>query len=197
MSLSRLDRQLEFLMHIDRLKGVIRQSPLIDEPRRENSAEHSWHLGMYAVVLAEYAEGRVDVSRVVRMLLIHDIVEIDSGDTPLHSDHNPIDQFKRERQAALRIFGLLPPEQAHELRILWEEFEEGESVDAQFAKALDRMQPLIHNVATGGGTWVDAKVSEFQVEQRYGPPIRRGAARLWECALKMVRQHFAAAKPTG
>jgi putative hydrolase of HD superfamily len=191
MTLSRLDRQLDFLRHIDRLKTVIRQSPLIDQSRRENSAEHSWHLGMYALVLAEYAEGSVDVARVVRMVLIHDIVEIDAGDTPLNLPHDAAEQAAREHCAALRIFGLLPPEQAQEFRSLWEEFEAAVSVDARFAKALDRLQPLVHNVATGGGTWVPPRVTEIQVEQRYGVPIKRGAPCLWEHALEMVRQHFA------
>jgi putative hydrolases of HD superfamily len=190
MTLSRLDRQLDFLRHIDQLKNVIRQSSLIDQSRKENTAEHSWHLGVYALVLAEYAQGSVDVSRVVRMLLIHDIVEIDAGDTPLNQPHDAAEQYEREHRGAQRIFGLLPPEQTQEFRMLWEEFEAAESTDAQFAKSLDRLQPLVHNVATGGGSWIPPKVSESQVEQRYGPPIKRGSPRLWDRAKEMVRQHF-------
>src|SRR5580704_2199808 len=114
MTPCRLHCQLEFLRYIDQLKNVVRRSPLIDQSRRENSAEHSWHLGMYALVLAEYAEGSVDVARVVRMLLIHDIVEIDAGDTPLNLPHDAAEQAAREHRAAVRIFGLLPPEQSQE-----------------------------------------------------------------------------------
>jgi putative hydrolases of HD superfamily len=191
MTPSKLDRQLDFLRHIDRLKNVVRQSALIDQSRRENSAEHSWHLGLYAWVLAEYAHEGVDVSRVVRMLLIHDIVEIDAGDTPLNQPHDPDEQAERERRAADRIFGLLPPDQAQEFKTLWEEFEAAESADAQFAKSLDRLQPLVHNVATGGGTWIAPKVTEAQIKERYGVPIQRGAPRLWERAQEMVRRHFA------
>jgi putative hydrolase of HD superfamily len=197
MTLTRLDRQLEFLKQIDRLKSVVRQSPLIDRSRRENTAEHSWHLGMYAMVLAEYADGDVDTSRVVKMLLVHDIVEIDAGDTPIHNHGGPSDQSEREHRAALRLFGLLPPDQALEFRLLWEEFEAAESADARFAKSLDRLQPLIHNVATGGGTWLEAGVSEIQVEQRYGPIIEGGAVQLWNHARECVQQHFKATASQG
>ena len=189
--MTRLDRQLEFLRHIDQLKNVIRQSPLIDQSRRENSAEHFWHLGLYACVLAEYAHESVDVSRVVRMLLIHDIVEIDAGDTPLNLPHDAAEQAEREHRAAERIFGLLPAEQAQEFKNLWKEFEAAESADAQFAKSLDRLQPLVHNLATGGGTWIPPRVTETQVQERYGVPIQRGAPHLWERARELVRQHFA------
>jgi len=195
MSPTRLDRQLGFLREIDRLKTIMRRSPLLDRSRRENTAEHSWHLGMYAMVLAEYADGSIDVLRVIRMLLIHDIVEIDAGDTPIHAHHDPLAQSEREHHAALRIFGLLPPDQAQEFRLLWTEFETAESADARFAKSLDRLQPLIHNVATGGGTWLEANVSEAEVEQRYGPTIERGAAQLWDHAHELVQQHFANATP--
>jgi len=190
VNLSSLERQLAFLREIDRLKGVVRMSPLIDRSRRENSAEHSWHLAMYALVLSEHAAAPVDVVRVVKMLLLHDIVEIDAGDTPLHDPSLHADQAEREQRAAQRIFSLLPASQAEEFHQLWTEFEAGESDDAKFAKALDRFQPLLHNVATGGGTWIAPGLDEAQVVARYGPAIELGAPALWEAAARLVQQHF-------
>lgn len=190
MTNAMIDRQLGFLIEIDRLKSVIRQSPLLDKSRRENSAEHSWHLAMYALVLAPYANEPINLSRVVTMLLLHDLVEIDVGDTPIHHQADPNDQHDREAAAAMRIFGLLPPEQGDEWRKLWHEFEEKNSADARFAKALDRLQPLIHNVVTGGGTWNESNVTEAQVDERYGAEIERGARELWVVGKELVRKHF-------
>lgn len=190
MNPSDLQRQLAFLREIDRLKTVIRKSPLIDQSRRENSAEHSWHLAMYALVLAEHAAAPVDVLRVVKMLLIHDIVEIDAGDVPFHVPSTHAGQAEREQLAAERIFALLPDAQATEFRSLWFEFEAGESDDARFAKALDRFQPMVHNAATAGGTWVEFEVTEEQVIARGKPPIERGAPVLWEAAVELVKGHY-------
>lgn len=185
-----LERQLAFLREIDRLKSVIRLSPLIDRSRRENSAEHSWHLAMYALVLAEHAAGSVDVMRVVKMLLIHDIVEIDAGDVPFHMPATHAGQEQREQLAAERLFGLLPDAQAAEFRELWFEFEAAESDDAKFAKALDRFQPMLHNAATDGGTWIECEVTLEQVTSRCQPPIERGAPALWKVAAEMAEEHF-------
>lgn len=190
MTLPDLSRQLAFLTEIDRLKSVVRQSPLIDRSRRENSAEHSWHLALYALVLAEHAAAAVDVLRVVKMLLIHDIVEIDAGDVPFHLPAAHAGQAERERQAAERIFGLLPADQASEFHALWQEFEAAESADAQFAKALDRFQPMLHNAATGGGSWVEFQLTPEQITVRCQPPIARGAPALWEAAAGMVEAHY-------
>lgn len=184
-----LQQQIHFLREIDKLKGVLRQSPLLDQSRKENSAEHSWHLAMYAFILSEHAAAHVNVARVIKMLLIHDIVEIDAGDTPLHGQQDG-SQFEREQQAAKRLFGLLPDAQGDQLSALWHEFEEGQSDDAQFAKALDRFQPLLINVFTGGGTWVEGKVQYQQVLERYGPAIQRGAPALWALAQEWVAGHF-------
>lgn len=191
MSLSNLERQLAFLREIDELKSVIRMSPLINQSRRENSAEHSWHLAMYALVLAEHATKPVNVLRVVKMLLLHDIVEIDAGDTPLHAQASHAEQAEKEQRAADRLFSMLPDAQAAEFRTLWDEFEAGQTDDARFAKALDRFQPLLHNVATGGGTWIAPGLTETQVHERYGPAIARGAPALWDAATELVREHFA------
>lgn len=185
-----MEKQLSFLIEIDKLKNVIRKSPLIDRSRRENSAEHSWHLALYALVLSGEANVGVNIDRVIRMLLLHDIVEIDAGDHPIHESNNSEHQRELELNAARRIFGLLPSEQAKEFMDLWLEFESGESDDAVFAKSLDRFQPLIHNVETGGGTWVDAHVTQQQVKERYGRPISAGSASMWRVAEELVDNHF-------
>ena len=186
-----LTRQLTFLKEIDRLKGVLRQSPLLDRSRKENSAEHSWHLAMYAWLLQEYAAEQVNLPRVIQMLLLHDIVEIDAGDTPIHAGRSHKEQSEREADAAIRLFGLLPDQQGAELMALWNEFENAGTADARFAKALDRFQPLLVNVFTEGGTWAESGVSYDQVVQRYGPPIRDGAPALWGLCERWISHHFA------
>lgn len=186
-----LEKQLSFLREIDRLKTVMRQSPLLDNSRKENSAEHSWHLAVYALILNEYACGSVNTSRVIQMLLLHDIVEIDVGDFPIHSGTSIEVQAEQESRAAARLFGLLPPQQGIEFLALWQEFELAETEDAKFAKALDRFQPLLINIFTGGGTWTENGVSLEQVFSRYGPVIKRGAPQLWTVCEQWVIQHFA------
>lgn len=184
-------QQLNFLREIDRLKSVIRQSPLLDQSRKENSAEHSWHLAMYALLLHDHAHSPVNLMRVIKMLLIHDIVEVDVGDTPIHSGASPQDQVLQEQQAAKRLFGLLPAAQGSELHDLWCEFEAASTDDAKFAKALDRVQPLLINVATNGGTWAENNVNLETVLQRYGPIIERGSPALWAHCEQAARTHFA------
>jgi putative hydrolase of HD superfamily len=191
MNLKHLEKQLVFLREIDRLKSVVRQSPLLDRSRKENSAEHSWHLAMYSLILNEYACGPVDTNRVIQMLLLHDIVEIDVGDFPIHSGSSSELQAEREAKAAARLFGLLPQQQGNDFLTLWQEFEHAETEDAKFAKALDRFQPLLVNVFTGGGTWTENSVSFEQVISRYGPVIKRGAPLLWVVCEEWVTQHFA------
>lgn len=185
-----LDKQLNFLREIDRLKTVVRQSPLLDQSRKENSAEHSWHLAMYALLLNEYACGPVNINRVVQMLLLHDVVEIDVGDFPIHSNSSNNLQAEEELKAAERLFGLLPQQQGNEFLALWREFERAETEDAKFAKALDRFQPLLVNVFTHGGTWTENGVSLEQVFSRYGPVIKRGAPQLWTVCEQWVTRHF-------
>ena len=187
---SRLESQLLFLAESDRLKSVLRQSTLLDRSRRENSAEHSWHLALFALVLSEYAAGSIRLERVVMMLLLHDLVEIDAGDHPIHGPSAGAGQSESESQAASRLFGLLLGGQGPELKALWREFEDAETDDAKFAKALDRVQPLLVNVLTGGGTWNKNNVSREDVFARYGPVISRGAPALWEVCEKMVDSHF-------
>lgn len=186
-----LDQQLAFLREIDRLKGVIRQSPLLDRSRKENSAEHSWHLAMYALLLSEHAVATVDPTRVIQMLLIHDIVEVDVGDMPIHKATSGASQADLEARAAERLFGMVPGEQGAGMLALWHEFEQGATDDAKFAKALDRVQPLLVNIHTDGGTWTENGVTLEQVLQRYGPTIARGSPTLWAVCEQWVRAHFA------
>ena len=190
MPIDPLDQRLAFLPEIDGLKSVVRQSPLLDRSRRENSAEHSWHLALYALLLHDLAGRPVDPARVIRMLLVHDVVEVDVGDTPMHAGVPPAEQAEREARAAERLFGILPGPEGDELLALWREFEAGETADAAFAKALDRVQPLIANVVTGGGTWIPHRLTLDQVLARYGPTIAKGSPRLWAACEALVRGHF-------
>ncbi|GAB2189918.1 HD domain-containing protein [Sessilibacter sp. MAH1] len=185
-----MDKKIDFLVEIDKLKNVIRSSPLVDSSRRENSAEHSWHLAMYALILADEAPEGVDINRVIRMLLIHDIVEIDAGDHPIYGSTEPKDQQEKELKAADRLFGLLPEELNQQLKTLWLEFEAGETPDAAFAKSLDRFQPLIHNVKAGGGTWAEFGVSKEQATARYEKTIPKGSPTLWKKAKELMASYF-------
>lgn len=175
-------RRLSFLAEADKLKTVLRAGRIHDG-RRENSAEHSWHLALYALVLAEYAATDVDVGRVIRMLLIHDLVEIDTGDVPIHSAggqaHHGAAQMDAESVAADRIFGMLPADQAVVFRALWDEFEAAQTPDAMFAKALDRVQPVVLNLAAKGGTWSEYGVTMAQLDQRVGAQVQRGLPAVW------------------
>jgi putative hydrolases of HD superfamily len=192
-----LRRQFEFLLELDRLKTIVRQTHIANRSRRENSAEHSWHLAMFALVLGEHAAQRVDVLHAVRLLLVHDIVEIDAGDAPIHSSTvHEEDLRTAEMNAAKRIFSLLPIEQGKEMEALWLEFEEAATPAARFAKALDRLQPLLLNVMTAGGTWSENAVTEQEVIERYGPTIDAGAPALWTAARRLVANHFAEREKT-
>ena len=190
---SRLDAQVAFLREADQLKTILRASRLIDNSRRENSAEHSWHIMLYALVLAEHAGPDVSIDRVLRMLLIHDIVEIDAGDAPIHGAVDHAAMAAKETAAAERLFGLLPADQCDALRRLWEEFEAAESPDARFAKAIDRVQTPIANLANGGGTWTDYGVTPEGLDARVGVPIRRGAPALWDWLKPRLDSWFARA----
>lgn len=180
----RLARQFDFLNEADRLKSVLRATTLVDGSRPENSGEHSWHLALYALVLADQAAPGVDINRVIRMLLIHDLVEIDVGDVPIHSQnglaHASEATVAAEANAADRIFGLLPPDLRDGLRALWDEFEAARTPDALFAKALDRVQPVMANLMSGGGTWKTYDVTYAQLESRVGSKIAKGAPGLWD-----------------
>ncbi|NUB43826.1 HD domain-containing protein [Fertoebacter nigrum] len=190
----RLAAQFAFLAEADRLKQVLRASTLGDGSRRENAGEHSWHLALYALVLADQAVPGVNIDRVIRMLTLHDLVEIDVGDVPIHSAgglaHGSAKTLAAEARAADRIFGLLPPDLARELRALWDEFEASETPDAVFAKALDRVQPVMQNIASGGGTWTQYQVTAAQLEARVGVKVGRGAPALWAYVRERTRAFF-------
>lgn len=183
---TRLHQQLQFIVEIDKLKHVLRQTLLIDKSRRENDAEHSWHLAMMAILLSEYAGEKVNLVRVLKMVLIHDLVEIDAGDTFCYDEPAIQTQTDREAAAADRLFGLLPMDQTDQLRSLWEEFEAKQSADARFATALDRLQPILHNYHTQGGTWKRAGVTIDKIRQRIAP-IALGSPRLGEFAETLIQ----------
>jgi putative hydrolase of HD superfamily len=193
-----LASQIDFLCEVDKLKQVLRRSTLMDGSRRENSAEHSWHIALAALLLAPHANTPVDVCRVIKMLLIHDIVEIDAGDTFAYDLVNRLDQPEREARAAQRLFGLLPEEQAQELHALWDEFEAHATPEARFAHAVDRLLPVLHNYATGGGTWQVHQVDRGRVVKRVGC-IEQGSAALWAYVTALlddaVRQGYLAPAP--
>ena len=162
--MERLDQQMRFTGEAGRLKGVLRQTMLAGPGRRENSAEHSWHVAVMAVTLAEYAPPGTDIGRVTAMLLVHDLVEIDAGDLFVYADAaQQARQEKAERAAADRIFALLPPDQAASFRGLWDEFEERRTPEARFARGLDRLQPMLANLTAGGGTWTEHGITADQV----------------------------------
>ncbi|WP_438863654.1 HD domain-containing protein [Neptunicella sp.] len=182
-----LTQQLSFIRELDKLKAIRRKALVqCDNNRFENSAEHSWHIALMAQVLKDYAEQPVDINRVVSMLLIHDIVEIDAGDTFAFASQQELDaQQAIERQAAERIFGLLPEEQYQQMLQLWLEFEQATSADARFAKAMDRVLPLLQNVVNQGGSWAQHTVLKSQVLQR-NDYLQQLAPKLWNYVLEQV-----------
>jgi putative hydrolase of HD superfamily len=175
----RLEEQIRFILEIDRLKSVQRQTLVMDGSRQENSAEHSWHLAVMALLLHEHCEAPLDLFRVLKMVLMHDLVEIDAGDTFCYDELANHDREERERRAADRLFEILPGDQAAELRALWEEFEGRETAEARFANALDRMQPMLANLATEGHSWRQHGVVRAQVVERTSP-IGQASSALWD-----------------
>lgn len=189
---TRLEQQIAFLNEADKLKSVTRGTLLCDASRAENSAEHSWHLTLYALVLADQAGEGVDITRVIKMLILHDLVEIDAGDNPIFGSYDAADMAAQEQLAADRIFGLLPNDLRDDLRATWEEFEANKTPTARFAKSLDRFQPPMQNLAAGGGSWVEYNVTEAQFVEKVGSKIKAGAPGLWEFARGRVSAWFAA-----
>jgi putative hydrolases of HD superfamily len=186
MDFDRLTKQIEFIVEIDKLKGIVRQTLLTDGSRQENSAEHSWHLALMALVLSEHAsEQGIDLLKVLKMVLIHDLVEIDAGDTYCYDETANGDKAEREEKGADRIFGLLSGELARELRSLWEEFEARKTAEAKFAAALDRLQPLLNNYRTQGRMWKEHKIKSQKVFERNQPMVE-GSPALWEYAAQMI-----------
>jgi putative hydrolase of HD superfamily len=182
----RLQRQIDFLLEIDKLKFIVRRTPLTDRSRLENAAEHSWHISLAVLVLAEYAaEPGTDTLHAVKLLLIHDLIEIDAGDTYCYDENGRQDQKQREKEAAERIFSLLPGDQKDVIRALWEEFETRQTAEAKFAHAMDRLMPLLHNFVTNGQSWRENGIRRSQVEKRMAP-IAAGSPRLHAFAQSVI-----------
>ena len=192
----RLTQQLDFLVQMDALKHVFRQNVLIADRRPENDAEHSWHLALMAVVLCEHAAAEVDIARVLSMHLIHDLVEIDAGDTFAYDEAGHEDKEEREQAAADRIFALLPADQEGQMRDLWDEFEARQTTESRYAAALDRLQPLLLNYHTDGAAWVKNGITHTQVVKR-NAHIAEGAPALWEFAHAMIDDALTEGKLAG
>jgi putative hydrolase of HD superfamily len=182
----RFKGQIEFILEADKLKHILRRTILLDRSRRENSAEHSWHIALTVLVLSEHAQGKsLDFLRVLKMLLVHDLVEIDAGDTYCYDDQGRKDQARREEKAANRIFNLLPVDQAGIFRELWDEFEARKTPESKFANALDRLQPFLHNYFTEGQTWKKNRVKKDQVVERM-LPVNDGSPFLWNYVSALI-----------
>lgn len=184
----RLQKQLDFILELDQLKYITRQSYVADGSRHENDSEHSWHLALMAMLLSEYANEPVDVLHVVKMVLIHDAVEIDAGDTYAYDDVGNATKRQREEAAADRIFNILPADQAVQMRDIWEEFEANETPEARFANALDRVQPIMLNDTTGGRAWREHGVAAEQVINR-NRNTHLGSEELWTYAKQLVEKN--------
>jgi putative hydrolase of HD superfamily len=182
---SRLEKQIKFILEIDKLKQIFRQTYLLDQTRRENDAEHSWHLSILALFLNENSNVPINTLRVVEMTLIHDIVEIDAGDTFAYDTEHAKTQMEREQKAAARIFSILPNDQKDYLRSLWDEFEAGKTPESKFARAIDRVQPLLHNCYTEGRAWKANGVKLSQVLDR-NKHIEDGSKELWKFMKSLI-----------
>jgi putative hydrolase of HD superfamily len=185
MANDRLAEQIGFLVESDKLKTVIRRTPLTDNSRLENSAEHSWHLALAAMTLSEHAPPDVDLRRVLELVTVHDLVEIDAGDTFAYDAAGHETKVERERAAADKIFGRLPPDQSARFRALWEEFEGHETTEARFANALDRLQALLQNMKAGGGSWTVHGVTRGQVLIRMAP-VESALPGVWRFVLDVI-----------
>ena len=182
----RFRRQIEFILEVDKLKNVLRKTILLDHSRRENSAEHSWHIALMVLILSEYANNsEIDWFRVMKILLIHDLIEIDAGDTYCYDDQGRKNQVQREKTAADRIFNILPADQAATMRDLWDEFEERKTPESKFANALDRLQPFLHNYFTEGQIWQENNINSTQVKSRMHP-VNDGAPILWNYVSALI-----------
>ena len=184
-----LKNEIEFIIELDKMKSTFRQTSLIDKSRRENDAEHSWHIAIMAMVLSEYADEDIDTSKVIKMVLVHDLVEIYAGDTFCYDEVGNSDKKERELKAADKIFGMLPVEKGNCLRKLWEEFENMETKESLFANSMDRIEPFLINYYTEGGTWKEHCISKEQVYKR-SEPIKYTSNKLWEFTKELIEDAF-------
>lgn len=187
--MKRLEKQIAFILEIDKVKKIMRQTPLTDGNRKENDAEHSWHIALMALLLKEYAEDEVDVAKVMTMVLVHDLVEIDAGDTYAYDEAAAESKREREQKAADRIFGILPADQGNYLRSLWDEFEAYETADAKYAHLLDNFQPMLLNDASGGISWKEHDVKKTQIYKR-NIYIEETSKTIWEYMKQMVDKNI-------
>ncbi len=188
MDRERIKKQLDFILEIDKEKEIFRQNHITGHKRRENDAEHAWHMGVMVYLLKEYSNRDFDVAKAMLMALVHDVVEIDAGDTYAYSDEGKDSQKEREAKAAERIFGILPKEQGESLRALFEEFEEGESAEAQFVRAMDNLQPFLLNNANDGVDWISHGVKKSQVEERQ-MRTKKGSEKLWKITKELIEEN--------
>lgn len=186
--MTNLQKQIEFIKEIDKLKYIQRKTKLLNSDRNENDAEHSWHLAVMAVILSQHANTNIDLLKVIKMVLIHDIVEIDAGDTFIYDTQKNNTNTDEELLAAKRIFGILPTEQAEELITIWEEFEAGETEEAKFAKSMDRLEPLLQNTSNNGGTWKEYNV-DFETVYEKKKVIKNGSEVIWEYAENLLNEN--------
>jgi putative hydrolase of HD superfamily len=182
----RFKNQIEFILEVDKLKKILRRTTLLDRSRQENSAEHSWHIALIVLVLSEYAEAdNLNLLQVIKLLITHDLVEIDAGDTYCYDESGAQDQKARETRAAGRIFNILPEDQAKSFRSLWDEYEDRKTPESKFANALDRFQPLLHNYFTHGQSWRQHGIQKKQVLSRM-QPVEEGSSFLWDYVTSLI-----------
>lgn len=180
-------KQIEFIKEIDKIKYIVRRTKLLNSDRNENDAEHSWHLAMMTLILAEHSNEPVDILKVVKMVLIHDLVEIDAGDTFIYDTNKNHTNTDEELLAAKRIFGILPSQQAKKFIELWEEFEAGETAEAKFARTMDRLEPLLQNASNNGGTWSEYDVP-YQTVYDKKKVMKDGSETIWKYADDLLKE---------
>ncbi len=185
--MTRLEQQMKFILEVDKLKNIVRQNYITDGSRKEDDADHSWHLALMCALLSEHSNENIDVLKTMTMVLIHDIVEIDAGDTYAYDVQGNVSKMERELAAADRIFNLLPEDQALQIRSLWDEFEEGKTPEAKFAATLDRLQPFLLNATSNGKSWKEHEVSFSQVMKR-NEVTPQGSKKLWEFQYELMKQ---------
>lgn len=185
MNEEKLKKEIDFIVEIDKMKSIFRRTSLINGSRKENDAEHSWHLSLMTMLLSEYADKDIDVSKVIKMVLVHDLVEIYAGDTFCYDKVGNSDKSERELKSADKLFSMLPEEKGKMLRELWEEFEEMKTNEAIFANSMDRLEPFLVNYNTGGGTWKEHNISKEQVYKR-SEPIKNSSEQLWKFTQDLI-----------
>ncbi|MDU5081556.1 HD domain-containing protein [uncultured Tissierella sp.] len=185
----RLLKDIEFIVELDKMKSILRQTSLINEDRREDDAQHSWHISVMAMILGEYSNEKIDICKVIKMLLTHDLVEIFAGDTFCYDKVGNEDKKERENLAAEKIFGMLEEDKGRELRGLWDEFEDGKTSESLFAASMDRLQPMLSNYYNNGGTWKKFNVAKEDIYKRI-EPVKKSSDELWSFVENMIEDAY-------